>query len=39
MQRFDRILKFLAKRDIEFVTMSDVWAGIESGEIFVAREK
>ena len=39
MQRFDRILKFLAKRDIKFVTMSDVWDGIKSEEIFVAREK
>ena len=39
MQRFERILKFLAKMDIEFVAMSDVWEGIESGEIFVARGK
>ena len=39
MQRFERILKFLAKRDIEFVTMHDVCGGggIRSGEIFLGK--
>ena len=38
MQRFERILKFLAKRDVEFVTMHDVWGGIRSGEIFLGKD-
>lgn len=35
MMRFERILKFLAKRDVEFVTMSEVGEGIRGSEIFV----
>ena len=33
MQRFERILKFLAKRDIEFVTMHDVCVCVGGGEV------
>ena len=39
MRRFEGILKFLARKGAEFVTMSEVGKVIESGEIFIEREK